>query len=205
VKAHQSTARKLTATLAVITLVALGASGCASSASPTVSQSPSVTPTSTPTPTPTSLTPAQALAEFKAIAQASSAKADKDGLTQTTVNSKYGTYVLVLDRNYNKDYQAAVHNADGSYELLYEADSFAPAAALAAIKLGATVAYANGVWVLTEMIEGTPTNFDFTVVDGLISSESGSSVADTWTSTLSYAVTADGHKIIDEAAKKPTH
>jgi len=202
-KSHQNTARKLSATLAVITLVALGASGCASNASPTVSQSPSVTPS--PTPTPTSLTPAQALAEFKAIAQASSAKADKDGLTQTTVNSKYGTYVLVLDRNYNKDYQAAVHNADGSYELIYESDAFAPAAAVSAIDLGATVAYANGLWVLTEMIEGTPTNFNYTVVDGLIFSESGSSGADTWTSTLSYSVTADGHKIIDEALNKPTH
>jgi len=198
-----STTAKFVAALAAGSLVFLGVSGCSTTATP--SATPTRTASATPTPTPTSLTPAQALAEFKAIAQASSAKADKDGLTQTTVNSKYGTYVLVLDRNYNKDYQAAVHNADGSYELIYESDAFAPAAAVSAIDLGATVAYANGVWVLTEMIEGTPTNFNYTVVDGLIFSESGSSSADTWTSTLSYAVNADGHKIIDEALKKPTH
>jgi hypothetical protein len=198
-----STTAKFVAALAAGSLVFLGVSGCSTTATP--SATPTRTASATPTPTPTSLTPAQALAEFKAIAQASSTKADKDGLTQTTVNSKYGTYVLVLDRNYNKDYQAAVHNADGSYELIYESDAFAPAAAVSAIDLGATVAYANGVWVLTEMIEGTPTNFNYTVVDGLIFSESGSSSADTWTSTLSYAVNADGHKIIDEALKKPTH
>ena len=202
-KLRQNNARKFAATLAVISLVVIGASGCASTASPTASQTPSATPSPTVTDVP--LTGAKALAAFKSIAQASVAKADKDGLTQTTVNSKYGTYVLVLDRNYNADYQAAVHNADGSYELIYETDAFAPSAAVSAIELGATVAYANGVWVLTEMIEGTPTDFEFTVSDGVIASETGHSATDTWTSTLAYAVTADGHKIIDEAMKKPTH
>jgi hypothetical protein len=198
-----STTSKFAATLAAGSLVFLGLSGCSSTATPSVT--PTHTASATPTPTPTSLTPAQALAAFKSIAQVSSTKADQDGLTQTTVNSKYGTYVLVLDRHYNADHQAAVKNADGSYELLYESDAFAPAAALAAIELGATVTFANDVWQLTEMIEGKPTNFDYTVVDGLIFSESGASGSDTWSSTLSYSVTADGHKIIDEAIKKPTH
>ena len=202
-KLHQKNAGKFAATLAVISLVALGVSGCASSASPTASQTPSATPSPTVTDLP--LTGEKALAAFKLIANASVSKADKAGLTQTTVNSKYGTYLLVLDRNYNADYQAAVHNADGSYELIYETDAFAPYAAVSAMTYGATVAFANGVWVLTEMIEGTPTDFEFTVSDGVIASETGHSATDTWTSTLAYAVTADGHKIIDEAMKKPTH
>ncbi len=193
-KQPQGSTRKFVSTLAVISLVMLGASGC-STAQPTTSPSASATPTPTP------LTDAQALAAFKSIAESSVAKADKTGLTETTVNSKYGTYVLVLDRAYNPDYQAAVHNADGTYELIYESDAFAPAAAVSAIGLGATVSLKNGVWVLTEMIEGTPTEYDYTVVDGLIATESGSSGGSSWTSTLNYSVSADGHKILDEALK----
>jgi hypothetical protein len=205
-KLHSSTdfsrgakARKFAATLAVITLVALWASGCSSSASPTVSQTPSSTPSPTLTDPP--LAGAEALAAFKAIAEASVAKADAGGLMQTTVNSKYGDYILVLDRNYNKDYQAAVKNADGTYELIYEADAFAPAAAVSAIDLGATVAYADGIWSLTEQIEGTPTTYNYRVANGLIVSESGSSGQDSWVSNLVYGMTADGHAIIDQALK----
>ena len=188
-KTQPSTARKFAATLALIALVALGVSGCSS------------TPTPSSSATPTALTDDQALAAFKAIAEASVAKADSVGLIETTTNSKYGDYVLVLDRNYNKDYQAAVKNADGTYELIYESDAFAPAAAVSAIGLGAKVSFQNGVWRLTEMIEGTPTIYIYTVQNGLIATESGTGGGDTWTSTLSYEMTPDGHGIIDEALK----
>ena len=192
-KLNQGTTRKLAATFAVIGLVTLGATGCSSSEGPSVSASPSATPTP--------LTGAEAIAAFKSIAQASADQADKVGLIETTSNSTYGDYILVLDRNYNPDYQAAVQNADGTYALIYESDAFAPAAALSALDLGATVEFANGLWSLTEIIEGTPTTYKYTVVDGLIASESGSSGSDTWTSKLSYGMTADGHSIIDEALK----
>jgi len=206
VKKSQLAKSRFALTLAVATLVSLGAAGCSAannqgSPAPTSSTSGSPTPSASVTTPPVDLTPSQALAEFKAIAQASVAKADSVGLMQTTVNSKYGDYVLVLDRNYNKDYQAAVLNSDGTYALIYEADAFTPAAALSALDLGATVKVANGVWSLTEKIEGKPTTYTYTVANGLFATESGASGGDSWTSTLFYGMTVEGHKIIDEALK----
>jgi hypothetical protein len=162
-------------------------SGCAVSSTPTTSL--------TPSPTQTQLTDAQALIEFTTIVDASIAKANQFGLTQTTVNSDFGTYVLVTD-NSSSAYQATVKNADGTFALLAEADAFTPWAAKAWLQLGATVSFEGGRFVLTRDIEATPTDYVFEVSNGLLLTESGQSAQSTWVSTLSYQVSTEGFEIL---------
>ena len=185
--------------ITIATSTMLVAAGC--TVTPSGTPTPTQTASQTPTPTPTPMTDAEALAAFKTIAQTSSDKADKDGLTEVTTNSKYGKYTLVLDRKYNPDYQAAVKNADGTYELIYESDAFAPAAALGSLDLGAKVRFENGEFVVTQIIENDPYEYRYTVEGGLIIGESGASGNATWKSTLQYSVTDEGHAILDEALK----
>lgn len=186
---------KLVASAALISVLLL--TGCASG-------SPTATPTATPTPTPTriEMTDAQAQKNFKAAVDASMDLADKKGLTQTSVNDKWGDYVLVLDRNYNPDYSAAVKNADGTVEIIFEAYAFAPWGAWEALD----VYQAKVTWdadtnhyVIKQNIEGVDFESRYTVADGVIVEERGSSKDSSWVSTLVYAVDADGHAILDEA------
>jgi hypothetical protein len=173
-------------TLTLILLVS-ALSGCSVNSAPS--------PSATPSPTQTQLTDAQALIEFTTIVDASIAKANQFGLTQTTVNSDFGTYVLVTD-NSSSSYQATVKNADGTFALLAEADAFTPWAAKAWLQLGATVSFEGGKFVLTRDIEATPTDYVFEVSNGLLLTESGQSAQSTWVSTLSYQVSAEGFEIL---------
>jgi hypothetical protein len=173
-------------TLTLILLVS-ALSGCSGNSAPS--------PSATPSPAQTQLTDAQALIEFTTIVDASIAKANQFGLTQTTVNSDFGTYVLVTD-NSSSAYQATVKNADGTFALLAEADAFTPWAAKAWLQLGATVSFEGGKFVLTRDVEATATDYVFEVSNGLLLTESGKSAQSTWVSTLSYQVSTEGFEIL---------
>lgn len=194
--------KKLGASVAVATILigaTLSLSGC-STAQPTVSP----TVTSSPTPTRIEMTEAEALKNFKAAVDASMALADSQGLTQTTTNDKWGEYVLVLDRKYNADYSAAVKNADGTVELIYEAYAFAPWSAWESIETyDAKVRWDadTNEYVVTQMIENDPVEYRYKVQEGLIVAESGSSTDSSWSGVLVYSVDDAGHKIIDDALK----
>jgi hypothetical protein len=103
--------------------------------------------------------------------------------------------VLVTD-NSSSAYQATVKNADGTFALLAEADAFTPWAAKAWLRLGATVSFEGGRFVLTRDIEATPTEYVFEVSNGLLLTESGQSAQSTWVSALSYQVSAEGFEIL---------
>jgi hypothetical protein len=170
-----------------LALVVSTLSGCSMSSAPS--------PSATPSTTQAQLTDAQALIEFTTIVDASIAKAKQSGLTQTTVNSDFGTYVLVADKSPSA-YQATVKNADGTFALLSEADAFIPWAAKGWLQLGAKVSFNGGRFVLTRDIEATPTDYVFEVSNGLLLTESGQSAQSTWISTLNYEVSADGQEIL---------
>jgi len=178
---------KISSVTMTLILVVSALSGCSVNSTPS--------PSATPSPTQTQLTDAQALIEFTTIVDASIAKANQFGLTQTKVNSDFGTYVLVTD-NSSSAYQATVKNADGTFALLAEADAFTPWAAKAWLQLGATVSFEGGKFVLTRDIEATPTDYVFEVSNGLLLTESGQSAQSTWVSTLSYQVSTEGFEIL---------
>ena len=156
----------------------------------------SSTPNATPTGSQSSDEPA--MTKFAEIVDASIAKLNLQGCTQTTLNSSGETYVLASDKS-GSDYQATEKNADGSYQLLFEADAFFPAAAKSWLQLGATVSLLNGEYILSRDIEGTPTQYRFRVSDGLLESETG----DSWVSTMKYEVTAEGLEILKVGATLP--
>jgi hypothetical protein len=182
---------KISSVTLTLFLLVSALSGCSGNSAPSLS--------ATPSPTQTQLTDAQALIEFTTIVDASIAKANQFGLTQTTVNSDFGTYVLVTD-NSSSAYQATVKNADGTFALLAEADAFTPWAAKAWLQLGATVSFEGGRFVLTRDIEATPTDYVFEVSNGLLLTESGQSAQSTWVSTLSYQVSTEGFEILKTGA-----
>jgi len=178
---------KISSVTMTLILVVSALSGCSGNSAPS--------PSATPSPTQTQLTDAQALIEFTTIVDASIAKANQFGLTQTKVNSDFGTYVLVTD-NSSSAYQATVKNADGTFALLAEPDAFTPWAAKAWLQLGATVSFEGGKFVLTRDVEATPTDYVFEVWNGLLLTESGQSAQSTWVSALSYQVSAEGFEIL---------
>ena len=192
--------KKLFGMLAVATSIALLA-GCASGTG-TPSASPS--PTASPTPTYAPMSDAEAMTAFKKIVDDSMTKADEEGLTEYTSNSKYGDYVLVLSRTYNPDHQAAVRNADGTVELIWETNAFSAFAAAEAISYGAGISFdaKTGEFVMTQMIEGTPYEYRYQVENGIITREYGKSDDADWASVLTYEVTEDGRGIIDQAVDK---
>lgn len=169
-------------------------SGCvsesASSPTPSISQ--------------TAMSDAQALVEFNGIVDRSFAMANENGITQSTVNSIYGTYLLVADKT-GSEYQATEKNPDGSFQLIFEADAFVPSATKSWLQLGAKVSYGEGRFTLTREIEGKPTSYIFEVVDGLLVSESGSDSQATWVSSLRYQVTPDALAVLQEGAKISTN
>lgn len=174
-----------------VALVVSALSGCSMNSAPS--------PSATPSTTQSQLTDAQALIEFTTNVDASIAKAKQSGLTQTTVNSDNGTYVLVADKS-SSAYQATVKNADGTFALLSEADAFMPWAAKAWLQLGAKVTFNGGRFVLTRDIEATPTDYVYEVSNGVLLTESGQSAQSTWVSTLIYQVSADGLEILKTGA-----
>ena len=187
----KATLLKLAAVTA-LTFVAMALlSGCASTSEPS------------PSPTISNISDAQAAEEFSTIVDASIAKANQVGITQTTVNSEFGTYLLVADKS-SSTYRATIKNADGTFELLSEADAFIPWAAKAWLESGAKVSFDSGTYLLTRTIEGTPTEYVFEVSNGLLFSESGKSAQATWISTLNYEVTAEGLEVLKIGSTLPT-
>jgi hypothetical protein len=184
----------ITAAAAVFLVSAL--SGCS------VNPIPSASPSSSPTVT--QMTDAQALVEFTSIVDASIAKQNLSGITQKTVSSMTGTYLLVADIAGSK-YQATEKNPDGSLQLLFEADAFVPSAAKLWLQLGATVSYVHGEYHLTRIIEGTPATYVYTVSGGLLKSKSEQSAEATSVSELTYQVTPEGLDVLKagEALPKP--
>jgi hypothetical protein len=184
----------ITAAAAVFLVSALA--GC--SVSPMPSDSPSSSPTVT------QMTDAQALVEFTSIVDASIAKQNLSGITQKTVNSMTGTYLLVADKAGSK-YQATEKNPNGSLQLLFEADAFVPSAAKSWLQLGATVSYVHGEYHLTRVIEGTPATYVYIVSGGLLQSKSEQNAEATSVSELTYQVTPEGLDVLKagEALPKP--
>lgn len=160
--------------------------------------------TPTPTPTISQLTDAQALAEFTAIVDASIAKQMLTGITQTTVSSMNETYLLVSDKD-GGTYRATEKNPDGSFQLLFEADAFVPAAAKLWLQLGATVSFEQGEYILTRIIEGAPTTYSFKAADGLIVSKSEQSVDGTSASILQYEITPEALLVLQAGEKISTN
>jgi hypothetical protein len=177
------TLSKLLLAAALISVLTALLSGCASPSEPS------------PSPTISSISDAQAAEAFSTIVDASIAKANQVGITQTTVNSEFGTYLLVADKT-SSDYRATIKNADGTFELLAEADAFIPWAAKSWLESGAKVSFDSGSYVLTREIEGIPTDYVFEVSNGLLLSESGRSAQASWVSTVNYALTAEGLEIL---------
>ena len=174
--------------------------GCTGASAPT----PTPTASSTPTPSYTAMSDAEAMVAFKKVVEDSMAKADEVGLTEYTSNSKYGDYVLVLSRTYNPDHQAAVRNADGTVELIWETSAFSAFAAAESLSYGAGVSFDSktGEFIMTQMIEGTPYEYRYKVENGIIVGEYGKSGDSDWASILTYEVTEDGRGIIDQAVDK---
>ena len=152
------------------------------------------------------MTDDQAMSSFKNILDDSMTKADEEGLTEYTSNSKYGDYVLVLSRTYNPDHQAAVRNSDGTVVLIWETSAFSAFAAAESISYGASVSFdaKTGEYVMTQMIEGTPYEYRYQVENGILVGEYGKSGDADWASVLTYEVTEDGRQIIDQAVEKFT-
>ena len=192
---HSNSLRFATKAAAAVFLVSALA-GCS------VRPMPSASPSSSPTVT--QMTDAQALVEFTSIVDASIAKQSLSGITQKTVNSMTGTYLLVADKAGSK-YQATEKNPDGSLQLLFEADAFVPSAAKLWLQLGATVSYVHGEYHLTRKIEGTPATYVYTVSGGLLKSKSEQSAEATSVSELTYQVTPEGLDVLKagEALAKP--
>jgi len=181
----------------VVGLVALFAfliAGCASN--------PVVKPT--PSASQTQVTDAEALAQFTTIVDASIAKQNQTGLTQTTVSSTNETYLLVADKD-GGQYRPTEKNPDGSFQLLLEADAFVPAMAKAWLQLGATVSFDQGDYILTRLIEGTPTTYRFNVADGLLVSKSEQSVDGPSASILQYEITPDALLVLQAGEKISTN
>jgi hypothetical protein len=185
------TLSKLLLAAALISVLTALLSGCASPSEPS------------PSPTISNISDAQAAEVFSTIVDASIAKANQVGITQTTVNSEFGTYLLVADKS-SSTYRATIKNADGTFELLAQADAFIPWAAKAWLESGAKVSFDSGSYGLTREIEGTPTDYVFEVSNGLLLSESGKSVQATWISTLNYEVTAEGLEVLKIGSTLPT-
>ena len=178
----------------LVSLLALSLSGCA--VNPVVKPTPSATQTQ--------VTDAQALAQFTTIVDASIAKQSQTGLTQTTVSSTNETYLLVADKDGGK-YRPTEKNPDGSFQLLLEADAFVPAMAKAWLQLGATVSFDQGDYILTRLIEGTPTTYRFKVADGLLVSKSEQSVDGASATILQYEITPDAFLVLQAGEKISTN
>jgi len=108
---------KIFVKLAIVSMSMALLSGCAS---PTPSPSPSATVTPTPTPTVSAMTPAEAKAAYKVIAQASCNAAQSLGVVESS--DKYTLVSVNKDQGY-KDYSAAYFEKPNTYGIIWELTS----------------------------------------------------------------------------------
>ena len=182
--------------LAVVVLGASLLTGCAIQA-----------PAPKPTPTPKSA--AQALADFKSIAEASCAKAMSLGVVETSPGPNPFTIVMVPKEQAYKDFSAAALEGTDKYTLIYETDSFASCMAANAYSLGngpTKVSFdpADGSYTSTEdcYAEG-PCVFRYGVAGGLFATFTNQSGEAAYTQSIRYGQLTDSdwailHKAVDE-------
>ena len=157
--------------------------------------------TNSPSPSATSITGKQASKDFAKVMTASVNLATANGLTQTTTNSKYGVYVLVLDSGTSPKYQAAIKNPDGSINFVFDADSFVPFFAQERVNANDKILETGDKFTLTRMIEGSAQLYEFTISHGTIASETSTDLTGiTVVSNLNYALPATSLAILKSAS-----
>lgn len=191
--------------LAVAATVAL-TSACASPGEPTISTSP--TPTASPTPTYTAMTPAEAKASYKKIAEASCDTALEYGVVEISEAAKV---VMTPKVKGYKDFNAAYFASPDTYDIIWEidgiyscADSFTfsmseEAGVPAAIDV--TFDEATGKYTTTQIFDQDTYVYTATITNGRLSSVY-SSVTKNETSLKYGNQTAEDQKVLTTAVDR---
>ena len=167
---------------------------------------PATTPIETPAASPSvkTLTPAEAKAEFGAIANASCDKAMTEGVVEQSTALDGFTLVMVPKDQAYKDFSAAYFEPADKYELIWEADAFSACGASISFSLAAEAGVESDIEVAFNSTDSTfettqdlgefgVSRLKYQTTDGLLSQIEilDSSVADV--RSIRYGNLSDGH------------
>ena len=161
---------------AKVLVVALGASLLLTSCAPT--SRPSATPAASETVK--ALTPAEAKAEFAAIANASCDKAMTEGVVEQSTSLDGFTLVMVPKDDAYLDFSAAYFEPADNYELIWETDAFSACGASMSFSLAAEAGVESDLRVTFDPADSTFETFQdlgefgtsrlkYQVTDGMLS------------------------------------
>ena len=124
--------------------------------------SPAATPTETPAASPSvkTLTPAEAKAQFEAIANASCDKAMTEGVVEQSTALNGFTLVMVPKDQAYKDFSAAYFEPEDNYELIWEADALSACSASISFSLAAEAGVESEIEVTFDGADATFETFE---------------------------------------------
>ena len=124
--------------------------------------SPAATPIETPVASPSvkTLTPAEAKAEFGAIANASCDKAMTEGVVEQSTALDGFTLVMVPKDQAYKDFSAAYFEPADNYELIFEADALSACSASISFSLAAEAGVESEIKVTFDASDSTFETFE---------------------------------------------
>jgi hypothetical protein len=124
--------------------------------------SPAATPIETPAASPSvkTLTPAEAQAEFAAIASASCDKAMTEGVVEQSTALDGFTLVMVPKDQAYKDFSAAYFEPADNYELIWEADALSACSASISFSLAAEAGVESEIKVTFDASDSTFETFE---------------------------------------------
>jgi hypothetical protein len=135
---------------AIASALALSACAPATTAIETPAASPSVK----------TLTPAEAKAEFEAIANASCDKAMTEGVVEQSTALNGFTLVMVPKDQAYKDFSAAYFESADNYELIFEADALSACSASISFSLAAEAGVESEIKVTFDGLDSTFETFE---------------------------------------------